>query len=724
MNNLSPIVSIQTNNKTPIVPHSGSNYPPPIEQKEELNISSVWTAIRRRWGIVAGIALVSATYSIITTLTTAPLYQERFRILVEPVSNTGEISKITTGNDAVVPQTELDYDTQIQVLQNPELIGKAIENLKQSYPQLSYTQIVDGLKISKMGRAKLLEVRYQSTNPAEIQAVLAQLAKIYLDYSLNQRQTNLRQGLRFIEQQMPLSQQRVDRLQKELQQFRQTNNFLDPNTQAEQVNGQVNGLDQQQLVLEQSLSKARADYANAQGELGAIASLTDNAQYQELVGQLRQIDVEIISESSRFGEESLKVQALREQQEKLVPLLQQAAQGAIGSQLAGLATEIQSLEVQQQALAQAKNQTAQSFQPLPGLSRQYADIQRDLQVASESLNRFLTARETLQIQAAQTEIPWQIVEPPTQTNQVISQNAITGVLIGIAGGLAVGVVIVVLLDKLTNTYQSTEELKKRTQLPILGNIPCHPQLQPHPDISAGQSFKVTSMRSLFAKLSSMATITAPNPIELLRLPSETNTYITSQFIESLRILYSNLELIHPANAKRSIIISSAQPGDGKTTVAVQLALTAAAMGKRVLLVDTDLRQPQVHTQLNLDNSKGLNELITANLTVRDVMQSSNQLPRCRVITAGKSPADPAQILTSAYMRHLAIEFQKNFDLVIYDTPPLVGLADASLMAPYTDGVLLVVGLSKTKQSQFNRALEDLKSAQIPILGIVANHLLG
>ncbi len=721
MNNLSPIVSIQTNNKTPIVPQPGSNYPPPIEQKEELNISSVWTAVRRRWGIVAGIALVSATYSIATTLTTPPLYQERFRILVEPVSNTGEISKITTGKDAVVPQTDLDYDTQIQVLQNPELIGKAVENLKQSYPQLSYTQIVDGLKISKMGRAKLLEIRYQSTNPAEIQAVLAQLAKIYLDYSLNQRQTNLRQGLRFIEQQMPLSQQRVDRLQKELQQFRQTNNFLDPNTQAEQVNGQVNGLDQQQLALEQALSKARADYANAQGELGAIASLEGNAQYQELVGQLRQIEVEIISQSSRFGEESLKVQALREQQQKLVPLIQQAAQGAVGSQLAGLAIEVQSLEVQQQALAQAKNQTAQSFQPLPGLSRQYADIQRDLQVASESLNRFLTARETLQIQAAQTEIPWQIVEPPTRTNQVISQNAITSVLIGMAGGLAVGVAIVVLLDKLTNTYQSTEELKKRIQLPILGNIPYHPQFQSNPDISTGQSFGGNSMRSLFARLASMATITTPNPMESLQLPAETNTYITSQFVESLRILYSNLELIHPANAKRSIIISSAQPGDGKTTVAVQLALTAAAMGKRVLLVDTDLRQPQVHAQLNLDNSKGLNELITANLPVRNVMQYSDQPPRCRVITAGRSPADPAQILTSAHMRYLAAEFQKNFDLVIYDTPPLVGLADASLLAPFTDGVVLVVGLNKTKQSQFNRALEDLKSAQIPILGIVANH---
>jgi polysaccharide biosynthesis transport protein len=714
MNNSTPIVAVP-NNVVPIVPSPGLPTPPPPESGEELSITSVLSSVRRRWGIVAGTAIISAIYSIATTAYIAPVYQERFRILVEPVSNDRQISRLTTGNDAVVPQTELDYDTQIQVLQNPELIGQVVQNLKGSYPKLSYTEVLAGLNITKLGRAKLLEVRYQSTDPVEIQAVLAQLAQVYIDYSVNQRDTNLRQGLQFIDQQMPLAQLRVDQLQKDLQRFRLTYNFVDPNAQAEQVTGQSGGLEQQQLALDQELIKARAEYANAQDELGAIASLNDNPQYQELVGELRQIEVDIINESARFGEQSLRMQALREKQSKLLPLLQQAAQGAVGSRLATIATQIQSLEVQKQALAQTQAQTTQKFRQLPGLSRQYSELQRDLEFANANLNRFLTARETFQIQAAQSEIPWQIVQPPTRSNQVISQNPTTGVLTGILAGLAVGTVIAVLLDKLTNTYQSTEELKKKVQLPILGSIPLHPQLQENAD-------QTPVGRSLFNRLTSLTALTTPNPIEALQQPAESNAYVTSQFVESLRILYSNLELTHPSNAKRSLIISSAQPGDGKTTIAVQLALTAAAMGKKVLLVDADLRQPKVHTQLNLDNTRGLNEIITANLAVKDVLQAPDQLPRCRVITAGRSPADPAQLLTSAHMRHLANEFQKNFDLVIYDSPPLVGLADASLMAPYVGGILLVVGIGKTKQNQVNRALEDLKSAQIPILGVVANRL--
>jgi polysaccharide biosynthesis transport protein len=723
MNNSTPTVVVPNgvpngvhNNIIPIVPTPGSPSSPPPEQNEEFSIASVISAVRRRWGIVAGTAIISAIYSITTNAYVAPTYQERFRILVEPVDNNNQISKLTTGKDAVDPQSGLDYDTQIQVLQNPELIGQVVKNLKRSYPKLSYAKVIEGLKISKPGRAKLLEVRYQSTDPVLIQAVLAQLAQIYLDYSTNQRQTNLRQGMQFVDQQMPLAQLRVDQLQKDLQRFRLTYNFIDPNTQAQQVNGQSSSLEQQQLALDQALVQARANYDNAQNELGAIASLENNPQYQNLVGQLRQIEVEIITESSRFGEQSLRMQALREKQTKLLPLLQQAAQGAVGSRLATIAAEIQSLEVQKQALAQTQAQTTQKFRQLPGLSLQYNELLRDLEFANANLNRFRTARETFQIQAAQTEIPWQIVEPPTRTNQVISQNPTTGVISGILAGLAAGVVLVVLLDKLTNTYQSTEELKKKVQLPILGSIPIHPQLQENSD-------QTPVNRSLFNRLTNLTALTTPNPLEALQISSESNTYVTSQFVESLRILYSNLELTHPSNAKRSLIISSAQPGDGKTTIAVQLALTAAAMGKKVLLVDADLRQPTVHTQLNLENNRGLNEIITANLSVKDVMQTPDQLPRCRVITAGRSPADPAQLLTSAHMRHLANEFQKNFDLVIYDSPPLVGLADASLMAPYTGGILLVVGIGKTKQNQLNRALDDLKSAQIPILGIVANRLM-
>jgi polysaccharide biosynthesis transport protein len=130
----------------------------------------------------------------------------------------------------------------------------------------------------------------------------------------------------------------------------------------------------------------------------------------------------------------------------------------------------------------------------------------------------------------------------------------------------------------------------------------------------------------------------------------------------------------------------------------------------------------VHTQLQLENRQGLFEVITAHLPIREALQSLPHLPSCKVLVAGQVPDDPAQILASKQMQQHMMAFQQTADLVIYDAPPLASLADASLLAPYTDGVLFVVGLGKTNRSILAQTLDNLKISRISILGIVCNSL--
>jgi polysaccharide biosynthesis transport protein len=144
------------------------------------------------------------------------------------------------------------------------------------------------------------------------------------------------------------------------------------------------------------------------------------------------------------------------------------------------------------------------------------------------------------------------------------------------------------------------------------------------------------------------------------------------------------------------------------------------MGQRVLLVDANLRQPEIHNLANLNNLWGLSNLISTNLPLEDVIKEIPSMRQLSVITSGPLPPDPGKLLSSARMSLLMEEFQKNFDLVIYDAPQLVGLADASLLAPHTNGVLLVTRMNKTDSSVLKRALEDLKLSRINILGVVGN----
>jgi polysaccharide biosynthesis transport protein len=705
----------------PAIPPQFQPSQPPEEQQGDWNAKRVLSVLKRRWHIVSAIAILVASYMVGASLAVKPQYQGQFRLLVEPVNANNDIPQLATG---AAPQesgtSKLDYDTQIQVLQSPELIEKVVSSLRSTYPDLNYGAIVGSLSIIQVGKTKILLVGYQGTNPIRMQAVLEQLTKVYLEYSLSQRQTNLRQGIQFVEKQLPISQQRVDDLQRQLQAFRQQNFLLDPDSKAQQISGQITEMNQRRSQIDQALTSAKADLAMTRDETGIVTTLNQATRYQQLMGQLREIEVQIAEERTRFSPQSLTIQVLEEKRSNLIPLLQQEARQTMNGKAAELVTRMQTLQIQRDALDQAQIQVSKSFQQLPGLSRQYTDLQRELQVATESLSRFLVARETLQIQASQSEIPWQVVEPATVVSTT-SANRVKDLMTALAIGVAVGLAGAILLEQLANTYQTVDELKQKIKLPILGQVPFQPKLR---DAQDGLSMG----RSLLHRLSHLV----PSPVDLgsgvlaAVLPANftvpNSVYDSSEFVEALRILYANLQLRSLDQPVQSVIVSSAESGDGKTTIAVQLAQAVAAMGKRVLLVDADLRRPSVHTQLQLENRQGLFEVITDSLPVREVLQSLPHLPLCKVLVAGQSPNDPAQILASKQMHQYMAAFQQTADLIIYDAPPLDGLADASLLAPYTDGILFVIGLGKTNRSTLAQTLDSLKISRVPILGLVCNSL--
>ena len=200
-------------------------------------------------------------------------------------------------------------------------------------------------------------------------------------------------------------------------------------------------------------------------------------------------------------------------------------------------------------------------------------------------------------------------------------------------------------------------------------------------------------------------------------------YGGSQFLEAMRLLQTNLLLLGSERPVQSVIFSSSMPGEGKSTVARHLAQTAATMGKRVLLVDADLRKPVIHKRLELENSKGLTDLLSGNATREEVMQRAMPFIEFYTITAGSLPPDPVKLLSSTRMQQLMTDMEKEFDLIIYDSPPLVGLADTTLLAPHTDGLILVARINKCDRDVLSHAMENIRFSKIPVLGLVANSVM-
>ncbi len=702
-------------NRIYLTPSLEPQFLPRLEgQEDDWNVRQVLGIAKRRSLVIAGVMVAVMTAVVGITLNQKPLYEAKFRILAEPVnSDDSRLPKLTNTVEGNFNKSSLDYESQIQVLKSPELMASIVKRLQVSYPDINYNSLINSLSITRLGETKIIEVRYLNNDPVKIKVVLDELSQAYLKYSLENRQTNLRQGIQFVEKQLPSLQRRVDNMQKQLQVFRQHYNFTDPETLSHQIAEEVNTLVEQRLEINEQLAKAHSNFTSLQGRQGSQAAFKDAGVYQQLVGQLRQLEIQTAYESTRFQEDSVPMQSLLEKRQKLLLLVRNEAQRSWTIKLTEVANEIQTLESQSQVLAQSENILRQKVEQLPVLARQYTEIQRSLQVATESLNRFLTTRETLQIEGAQTQIPWQLIQTPFQPEASVYPNISRSLILGFVASTILGISSALLVEKLDNTYHTVDMFKEKLKLPLLATIPFERQL------SNIQDSTVTgAQRTPTANQSSSNSAEMVNGVSTL--VKNDSQYESSKFLEALRVLHTNIQLLSSDQPIRSIVISSASPAEGKSTIAFHLAQTASAMGQRVLLVDADLRRPRIHSLSNLNNLWGLSSIISGSMPVETAIRQMPSMSELSVITAGPIPPDPTKLLSSQKMKQLITDFHSSFDLVIYDAPPLVGLADASLLASHTDGIVLVARMHKTDRSMLAQALDSLKMTRSNILGMVLN----
>ncbi|MEQ8972298.1 MAG: polysaccharide biosynthesis tyrosine autokinase [Coleofasciculus sp. C1-SOL-03] len=732
-----PPFSGQANGKS----HQSWSQAHPTEPDESsgqtIDLAWVFAVARRRALVMGSVAfaliVLSGLWLVWNKRQTVLEYQGSFKLLVEPVTAEGQLRDqfLLSQNQNLdiqrvqIEKSLLDYETQIRVLQSPQILMPVIQQLQVQYPEIDYSSLKNSLSISRITYekddkeegTKILEVRYHDQNSNKIEFVLEELAQAYLNYSLQERQKSIQQGLKFIKAQLPDLQQQVDTLQGQLQNLRQQYNLVNPNVADQALTGHLRDIQTERLNTEIQLAETRALYQTLQKQLteaDATAILSQEAiAYGSLIDELQKVEAEIASESPLFRADSPPMEILRERQQNLRLLLNQESQNI----LENIIGQIEGLEERYNTIVKTENQINQKLEQLPIVTRQTADLERKLEVATDNLKEFLKKREALRLDAAQQEIPWQLINPP-QLSSTESGTLIPVESTSIKRPFAVAVVLSVLLgigvgflvEVLHTVFHTPDEIKGATRLPILGVIPFTKKLK-----------KLPQKSQQLAIVAQVAELTpTPKPHRWSHNGDQAYSYSTSPFIEAFRSLYTNIRLLSSKRAIQSLAISSAIPGDGKTTVAVYLAKTAAAIGQRVLLIDTDLRRPQLHTRLDLPNTQGLSDIIAAEVNLQDAIQKSPLEENFFVLTAGQSLSDPIRLLSSDKMQYLMDQVSAQFDLVIYDTPPLLGLGDGNLLAAKADGTILVVGIEKTDRSLVMKAFDGLKIARASVLGIVAN----
>jgi polysaccharide biosynthesis transport protein len=707
-----------------------------------LDFHQIFNAIQRRMGIAIAINILTIGATIAWNRTRPPQYEGSFRILIEPVTAEGQVVSAVTGNQKSGEEQEvggaqsskatLDYPTQIQLLLSEKILAPVVEKLKPSQPGMSYDRLKSSLAITRFKATedtKILEIKYGGGSPNETKQLLNMVSAAYIQYSLSERKTNVSRAIKFVDNQLPKIQAQVQTLEKQLQTFREQNRLTDPKILENQLSTQLNTTKQEQQATQVELDKAKQLYKSIEQQLQlqpksaeAASVLSDAPGYQQLVKQLQEIDVELEKQLADLTEEHPKVISLREKKRKLLPLLSAQAKILLGSNLAqnvpnaqslpyqnplrqdlskqylAAATQVQVLEAKLAGLNTASQSLTIQTEKLPTISRQYENLDRQLKTATEQVNKFLQKREDLKISAARQEVPWELIAAPT-VKTLESSSLPKDLALGTILGLLLGAGTALVVDKMNDVIYSLKDLRDELNIPILGVIPRREDEQ----------------KSLTG-IANGGTQPLPPRKDAL------GQYRFSPFLESFRALNSQLRLLSPDMPIRSIVVSSSLPDEGKTTISIQLAQAAAAMGQRVLLVNTDLRKPSLQAlvgQHENDFIPGLTDIIAGTTELMDTVQLLPGEENLYILLAGSVSLDPTSILSSKKMRNLMEKCRHNFDLVIYDTVPL-NFADSLLLIPHTDGLLMVNRLGKVHREILRNSLRTLTVAKVPVLGLVVN----
>ena len=695
--------------------------------------------IRRRFWI-AGCLVGALGIALVISLRQHPTYQSSLQLLVEP-----NYQGKQNPNDFTDSNITIDNGTQIALMRSSNLLKKAMVLLQPEFPEFDPNNpgsvsrfrnalsiaVLEGGTSKKAVETKIYNVAYTDLDPEKTQKVLKAMQKVYQEYNLEQQRLRLAKGLTFIDQQLPKVKAQMGQAESALEQFRRQQGLIDPEAQAKAKFDALVRVQQEQQTTQTQIEEFNSRFNSLQQQIALspqqalVASrLSQSPRYQSLLGEIQKSELALAQQRLRFKDGTPQVQQLSDQRQRQLNLLQVevtrilgigSAQGVLNNgsllskgQLSGLdlglvsqfvdtQVNLRAAEARNLSLNSTEQQLREELKRFPRLLAEFGRLEPEVTQSRETLKQLLKTQQDLGLEIARGGFDWQVVEEP-ELGAGMGSSLSKNLLLGVVVGILLGGVAAVAREATDDAVHSSDDLQKQVPIPLLGMIPTL-ALEPE------------TLQPLQHLPFHHATTLSPTITQVIRW---------QPFQEALDLLYQNIQLLHGEQGLRSLVITSALAGEGKSTLAVGLAISAARLHQRVLLVDADLRRPSLHKLLNLPNDRGLSTLLDSNAPIpaRVEDHTSDLRSNISVLTSGPLPADPAKLLSSQRLRDVIATFERSYDLVLVDTPPVLGMVDAMLAASRCKGALMVGRIDQVTRTELAKAVTMLD--KLNVIGVVAS----
>ena len=667
--------------------------------------------IRQRiWilSVLAGVLAIATPLS----FRAKPTFESSMQLLVESNYQASKTQNSDLASSLVDSAVEIDYATQLKLMKSSELLQRAVDKVNSEYPEMTIEDIQKAIRLSQAEedevKTKIFEIKFVGESPNKTKKVLEAIQAVYLDYNLQKQQERLSRGLVFIDSLLPVARQELDKAQQSLRTFRQTYNLIDPNKQADEISSRLIEIQQSRQETRASLIATQSQIEAMETALGATsmasslasARLSQSERYQALLDELQAVDKELVDTRLVYQDSSLNVIVVAEKRAEILNLLSVEAGRIVGTlggstgRVDGLTleygqygrmdleltadwirkqTEQYALASMSQSLATAELELRTQLDKLPELIDAYNYLEPEIETNQATIEKLLTARQDLAIELAQGGFNWQVVEPP-KYGEKIGPNYKRNLILNMIMGAALGVGAAFIRDAMSDVVHTPDDIVAQLKVPLIGSVSRPP--------------------SAFA-----------DTIEQQQ-----------SWLDEIALIYKKLTLRSLEKTWRSVLLTSALSKEGKSTLAIALSLSAFQAGDNVLLIDANLRNPQLHKTLQLTNEKGLGTVLQEELTEQWSLPIVKSKLGFNVLTAGPPVVNTLPLFSAKNLRQLMEKLCNFYDRVIIDTTTLSDSADVLELASVCDAICLVSRTNLTTEAALETLHTDIQG--LPILGVV------
>ncbi len=727
------------------------------EREKEVDLLEYWRVIvKRKWVVVTfggALILFVGIFSFLVT----PIYKAKTTLLIEE-----ESSRILSIEDEFGYQRRaVDlrfYNTQLKLLKSKSLAERVArkmnllsrpefgagkkpkksffaslkgfispkkksedEGLKPQIPLNPYfgvaAAVQGGIEVSPIRNTKLVEVSYRSPYPVLSADIVNSLAEEFISFSVEKRYETTQQASDFLSEQIAELREDLAAKERELQRYGQEKKlFFTSEKESTIVSKFAAVLDAYTQAQIDRINKEAAYREVKDLDVDSLPQFVNNALIQTLKMDYARMKNEYEEMSKIFKSNYPKMIELKAKLDSMKEELKSEIKKAVDA----AESEYRSALKKEDSLEDLLETQRMDVVRMNSNAIFYNSLKIEVENMQRQLNSLIEMQKNTQVSARlgglktsnisiidKAEVPKGPVSPKKKKNLILA------FLIGIFGGVG----LCFLMEYVDNTVKGPEDVEKLAGLPSLGVIPYLPPEGMKKKKKYGYYSKYKSSYS-YGKEDPKSEETLP---EIKEIELVNHLYPKFFISEDYRTVRTSILLSHAESPPKTIAFSSALPGEGKTATLANMAVAFSQLEEKVLLVDSDLRKPRLHRIFKVKNIGGLSGYLTGKVSIEDAVQKTN-VENIWIIPSGSIPPNPAELLNSDKMKGMMDEFKKRFDVILFDSPPLLVVVDAVIISSFVDSTVFIIEAGKTTRKPFLQAVEELKRAKAKVIGVLFNEV--